>query len=93
MADLSNTEGGSGAINVSKFMNICENLCSVLKLRFDDSKGVLPPFIQNFFYPSSMHMKQLLRQAADTVVKSEALKSMSTGNFRGNSCKFNEDRH
>ena len=81
MADLSNAEGGSAAVNVSKFLKMCDNVGSVLQLKFNDSKGSLPSFAQNFFYPSSLHMKQLLREAADKVVKSEVLNSMSTGNL------------
>lgn len=82
VADLSNAEGGSAAVNVSKFLKMCDNVGSVLQLKFNDSKGTLPSFAQNFFFPSALHLKQLLKEAADRVVRSDVLNCMSTGNYK-----------
>ena len=79
-ADLANMEGGSGAGNVSKFRAITDTDANVLQLKFNDSKAVMPTYVENFFYPSSVQMKQLLKEAADCIIGSEVLKEISTGN-------------
>ena len=82
MADLSNVEGGSAAFNVSEFLKVCNNVSGLLELRFNDSKGTLPPYAAKFFYPSSFHLKQLMKDAANKVVQSEVLSTVSSGNFQ-----------
>ena len=62
-----------------QFLKMCDNVGSVLQMKFNDSEGSLPSFAKIFFLPSSLHLKQLLREAADKVVKKRSLEYMSTG--------------
>lgn len=89
VADLSNVEGGSAATIVSKFLTMCDNIANVLQLKFNDSKGSLPSFVSKFFFPSSIKMKQVIKEAADEVVRGGALSTMSTGNLQ--ICLLNSD--
>ena len=82
MADLSNIKGGSAASNASKFLKVCNNVGGLFELRFNDSKGILPPYAAKFFCPLSFHLKQLMKDAVNKVVQSEVLNTVSSGNFQ-----------
>ena len=78
-ADLANLAGGSGAVNESKFRAKCHNIADMLVLNFNDSKGLLPPYVERFKFKSSASLKLLFRAAVDKVVDNGTLGSISTG--------------
>ena len=78
-ADLANLAGGSGAVNESKFRAKCHNVADMLVLNFNDSKGLLPPYVGKFKFKSSASLKLLFRAEVDKVIDNGTLGSISTG--------------
>ena len=77
--DLANLAGGSGAVNESRFRAKCHNIADMLVLNFNDSKGLLPPYVEKFKFKSSASLKLLFRAAVDKVIDNGTLGSISTG--------------
>ena len=69
IADESNLGGSSKATNVSKIMQSCETSVSILELKFIDSKGELPYFMERFSFCNIKAMRSLYTLASNVLIE------------------------
>ena len=69
IADESNLGGSNKATNTSRIMQSCETSVSILELKYIDSKGELPYFMEQFSYRDMLGMRLLYTMACNLLIE------------------------